>query len=214
MSGSARLIELITICCRSSFTSTATSSPSPSPNRLSASLGIATTMLSPVRKILRTINRPLLSLHCKYARVGTDAGREIRSNSFLKSNHGWARIERIATDDLHIKKFVLIRCIHVHPCSIQIVLPLMSRVSGLTDGVQSPLAGLSPTATAPSGRHPYRRPRSWGLAATIVSRPTRRRPRAETGPRMAADAELASGRVGQDDFRARSPFGKRGERER
>jgi len=99
------------------------------------------------------------------------------------------------------------------PCSIQIVLPLMSRASGLTDGVQPPLAGLSPTATAPSGRHPYRRPRSWGLAATIVSRPTRRRPRAETGPRMAADAELASGRVGQDDFRARSPFGKRGERE-
>jgi len=82
---------------------------------------------------------------------------------------------------LWLEKPVPIHCIRVHPCSIQVVPTLMSQASGLTDGVQPPLAGLSPTATASSGHHPYRRPRSLGLAATIVSRPTRWRPRAETG---------------------------------
>ena len=82
------------------------------------------------------------------------------------------------------------------PCSIQIVLPLMSRASGLTDGVQPPLAGPVADGHGSSGTHPGHRPRAAGSAATIVSRPTRRRPRAEARATPATGAELAGGRVG------------------
>ncbi len=52
---------------------------------------------------------------------------------------------------------------------------------GRTDGVQPPRAGPAPTATYPPGRHPGRRPRPLGSAATVVRR-SRLRPRPETRP--------------------------------
>jgi hypothetical protein len=72
-----------------------------------------------------------------------------------------------------------------------------------TVGVQPPQAGLSPRATAPPGRHPGRRPRPVGSAATIVRRPTRRRPRAELAPRATARRASPHGPASRGDSKPR-----------
>ncbi len=72
-----------------------------------------------------------------------------------------------------------------------------------TDGVQPPLASLSPAATAPPGRHPGRRPRPVASAVTGVRRP---HPPAATGrdrATLATGAERTGSQVGQDHVRAR-----------
>jgi hypothetical protein len=91
---------------------------------------------------------------------------------------------------------------------------LLWRSSRPTDGVQPPQAGLSPTATYPPGRHPGRRPRAAGSAATIVRRPNSPAATGRNQATPATGAERADGRVGHDDFRARSLLSANEARER